>query len=168
MYNLAIEYDVSLPPSQITRRSHSSSSYGGLSPGDHARPATSTQLSFLRLQCDLLPWPIDIYPADHSTVVTVGDVLHGIYHDLRLHISGPEWNGAPSDTRERVRQSWLRRCKRQQTHRDREYEASNGLRRIDWLSKDTVFQGLSPGTSRDNWILHLRQGEKTVKFWAGS
>ncbi|KAF8518279.1 hypothetical protein BU17DRAFT_48872 [Hysterangium stoloniferum] len=165
--NLVTQFDVSLPPSQIIQRLNSSYD-NNLSPRDRARPATSPPLPFLRLKCSLLPWPIDVDPADHSGVVTVGDVFAAIYYELRRHVTRPEWEGAPADVRERVRQSWLRRCKRQQTHRDREHESSNGLRRIDWLAKDTVFQGLSPGRSRDEWVLHLRQGEKTVKFWAGS
>lgn len=167
--NVLINYDFSHPPSQATLR-RSSSVPVGLSASDLTRPASYPPLEKMYITCPYLPWTITVYPSSsHRPVVTVGDVLETLFRTLRKHVSGDEWHSEHSKRRETVRQAWLRRVKRQQTHKDREYERSNGLRRIDWLEKMTVFQGLELAKgSKNTWILHVRQGDKTVKFWNGS
>jgi len=165
--NAPIEFDVSLPPAQIlVSQGSSRSSYSSLTPRHLSPPAVYPPLSFMRIKCPLLPWPIDVHPdaRSGSTVVTVGNVLEAIYSALRHRVSEAEWRAASPETQQRVRHAYLRRCKRQQSHTKRAYEESQGLRRIDWLVMNTAFQGLTPGKSPDRWVMHLRPGEKTVRF----
>ncbi|KAF8521327.1 hypothetical protein JB92DRAFT_2891323 [Gautieria morchelliformis] len=166
-----IEFDLTLSPSQILiAQGPSRSSYAGLTQRDLSSPATTPPMAYIHIRCDDLPWSIDVYPSTDSGsgVVTVGDVLHGIYRALRRRVSSAEWDASSPGMQQRVRDAWLRRCKRQQSHKERSYESNNGLRRVDWLTKYTVFRGLSPGKSHDHWVMHVGQGEKSVKFWAGS
>ncbi|GJJ15204.1 hypothetical protein Clacol_009480 [Clathrus columnatus] len=169
--DVLINYDLSHPPSQATviRRS-SSSIRKELSPSELDRPATYPPIGEMHITCPYLQWTCIVYPlSSHRSIVTVGDVLETLFRFLRKHVSGEEWHSEKKSTQENVRQAWLRRVKRQQTHKDREYEKKNGLRRIDWLEKLTVFQGLElVKGSRSTWLLHVRQGDKTVKFWNGS
>lgn len=121
--------------------------------------------------CEDLPWPIDVYPALNGGgggIVTVEDVLKGVYRALRHRVSASEWHASSPNMQHRVRDAWVRRCKRQQSHKERTYESNNGLRRIDWLAKNTLFLGLTPGKTPDRWVMHVGQAEKTVKFRAGS
>lgn len=167
--DVRIKYNLSHPPSQATLIYPGSSSLFELSESEFNRPATYPPLQKMRISCPLLPWPITLYPASETrAILTVGDVLEGLFRFLRKHASGEEWHSADERTREDVRQSWMRRVRRQPTHKDKEYERSNGLRRIDWLEKATVFQGLEPVKRTDTWILHVRHADKTVKFWTGS
>lgn len=167
----SIEFDLTLSLSHIlVSHGPARSSYSGLSSHDLAYPATSPPLPYLHIRCEELPWSIDVYPAlnSDSGVVTVGDVLHGIYRALRHRVSSSEWHASSSSMQHRVRDAWVRRCKRQQSYKERTYESNNGLRRIDWLAKNTLFRGLSPGRASDHWIMHVGQPEKTVKFRVGS
>lgn len=166
--DVPLNYDLSHPPSQATLTS-SGSFACELSSSDLNRPATYPPVRKMRVTCSLLPWPITLYPlSDTRSTLTVGDVLEGLFRFLRKHASGDEWHSADQQTREDVRQAWMRRVRRQQTHKDREYERANGLRRIDWLDKTTVFQGLEHIKGTETWILHVRQAGKAVKFWTGS
>ncbi|KIJ29188.1 hypothetical protein M422DRAFT_137610, partial [Sphaerobolus stellatus SS14] len=128
-----------------------------LSSRDRALPATNPPSSYLTIACEEFPWVIDIRPSSSSSspYVTVGDVLDGVYRGLRHHVSTAEWENASPNTQDRVRESYHRRCKRTQTHRDREVESKNGLRRIDWLGKSTMFMGLMPGRRVGQWIMHV-------------
>ncbi|GJJ15202.1 hypothetical protein Clacol_009478 [Clathrus columnatus] len=167
--DVLIKYDLSHPPSQATVVYSGSPSPSELSPSDLNSPATYPPVQTLRVTNSLLPWPVVLHPiSEFRSVITVGDVLEGLFRFLRKHASGDEWHSADEQTREDVRQAWMRRVRRQQTHKDREYERSNGLRRIDWLDKATVFQGLEFVQGSDTWVLHVRQADKAVKFWTGS
>lgn len=167
--DVRIKYNLSHPPSQATLIYPGSSSLFELSESQLNRPATYPPLQKMRISSPLLPWPITLYPTSETrATLTVGDVLEGLFRFLRKHASGEEWHSADKHTREDVRQAWMRRVRRQPTHDDKEHERNNGLRRIDWLEKATVFQGLEPVKGSDTWILHLRHADKTVKFWAGS
>lgn len=167
----SIEFDLTLPPTQILISNGSSrSSYAALSSRDLAHPATSPPLPYIHIRCSDMPWSIDVYPSPNSGsgIVTVGDVLYAIYRALRRRVSASDWNASSPSMQDRVRDAWLRRCKRQQSSEERNYEKNNGLRRVDWLMKNTVFRGLTPGQSNDHWVMHVGHGEKSVKFWSGT
>ncbi|KAF8587748.1 hypothetical protein K439DRAFT_1630359 [Ramaria rubella] len=165
----SIEFDLTLPPSHILiSHGPSRSSYVGLPAQDLTVAATSPPVPHLRIQCEHLPWPIEVHPSAHSGagVVTVGDVLEAIYRALRHRVRGTEYYASSTEVQHRVRDAYLRRCKRNQSMSGRAYETNNGLRRVDWLMKNTIFQGLSPGRSHDHWVMHVAQGAKSVKFRA--
>lgn len=162
-----LEYDLALPISQARLTSTRAAS-DTLSSRDRARPATSPPLPYMRLKSEYLPWSIEIHPAGSASYVTVGDVLEGIHRALRHHVSKPEWLDTSESTKSLVQASFYRRIGRSHSHREWREEYTQGLRRIDWVGRKTVFAGLRASRRKEDWVLGMRQAEKTVKFWAGS
>ncbi|KAG2008859.1 hypothetical protein CC2G_014245 [Coprinopsis cinerea AmutBmut pab1-1] len=136
-----LAFDISLPTTSIQPRDPN------VTPYVLAQPATEPPLPFLEITAPGLPWKITIHPVNKNTpvpIVTVADVLHGIYASLRLPISQAEYNLIPSEqARSRINDAYRYRCKRLADPQAVERESKKGIKRIDFLTENTTFMGLS-------------------------
>ena len=132
-------YDVSLPAQTALPRDPTVSSWV------LSQPATEPVLPFIEIISPRLPWRLAIYPAQRgSPVVTVGDVLAGIYAHLRTPVSAAEYAlVGQEDVQRRIGDAFRRRCKRQPSAEAVARETGKGLKRVDFLEGVNVFGGLS-------------------------
>ncbi|TDL22711.1 hypothetical protein BD410DRAFT_722311 [Rickenella mellea] len=125
-----------------------------VSPRLFAQHATSPPTQFFRITSGLFPysWHIDI---QNPHGVTVGDVLEGIFKFLRRGVDKYEFANASRTQSARVAESFYARVQR--SH-DPRYEQSQGVRRIDWLLKHTMFVGLTPSLDAPHtWTLTMKR-----------
>jgi hypothetical protein len=110
-------------------------------------PATIPTITTMRITHDAIPhWPIDFefvhgeYDAMNPLPITVGDVLWMIHSSLHRQISHQDWA--------RLGQSEVTAIARAYTRRYRsipssaQIEASQGVKRVDYLMDRYVFRGL--------------------------
>lgn len=163
-----LEYDLSLNTSHILVVHRQG--YSELSVEQLDAPATSPPVRFMSIACDALPWTIQV-SSSNARNLTVGDVLWSLYRGLRSKANKTDWERLSSDTKRRVRDAWVARCMRQQSLRQRNYEESQGLRRVDFLCGNIGFMGLtcmSETLHEHQWLLHVSRIKRKVKFRANS
>jgi len=87
----------------------------------------------------------------------VEDVFEQLYRELRLPILPIEYAELPdSHIRANVDAAYFRRCARILDEKEREYELSKGIKRIDLLMGRTHFIGLSGvADDPDLWELNV-------------
>jgi hypothetical protein len=109
-------------------------------PSDLTRFACEPPLPYMRLYHQRLPWYIDVH-ASNPTGVNLGDLLMSIWTTLRWQIQKSDfWNDELSDAdRDKVTRAWSTRC-----HGDI-MEQRAGLRRVDFLRRHVLFEGLVKG-----------------------
>lgn len=90
-----------------------------------------------------LPWST-ILSSDSRTV---GDVLHQVHDTLQRQITHEEWQQLTTEEKELVSRAYARRC------RGRPDLLSKGVRRVDFLQKRVIVEGL---WWEGSWILRTR------------
>lgn len=143
----ATQFDVSLHPSIQLEDQVSFEAF--------SEPATEPPLTHLRILCPNLLWPIDVIPSKRSVYVTVYDVFHALYHELRLSAHPTEYKKLPSlEATRDVDMAYYYRCGRSGDDEPRQRE--RGIKRVDFLMGRNRFLGLS-GTLQgpDIWELNV-------------
>jgi hypothetical protein len=142
-----INYDVSLPPSNIT------TTHKSLSSASFHEPAVHPPVSSLVIQIPHHVWPISVYASHNGQYVTVNDVLTTIYHSLRTNVSSSEYRATSKKDAEKVRKAYEMRYKRLRDRNAHLFEKQQGIKRVDFLNRHTRFMGLT--NSSGVWKLHL-------------
>lgn len=123
------------------------------------QPTTNPPVPAMEIECVLLPWKITVVPSQHSryTHVTFNDVFGAIYHSLRKQVTEAEFISVSSQSlRTQIDNAYKRRYKRLQEYSHYEKERDAGLRRVDFLGENVMFDGLSCNTDgRAQWTLHV-------------
>lgn len=76
--------------------------------------------------------------------LTVGEVIWGLYANLREPVSEDAFRREPKDRQARIAQAFQQRVNRAGKKQDREQELRKGLKRIDWLEGEDMFKGFEP------------------------
>ncbi|KAF8816857.1 hypothetical protein BYT27DRAFT_6379298 [Phlegmacium glaucopus] len=109
-------------------------------------------ISVIRINCDILPWPIIINieqdGLDRSPLIE--DISNSIYVSLWKLASSVDLNHQTAERQGRIQKAYRRRCRQLSIPQE-----TDGLRRIDFLEGQTMFRGLSPGSHDDEWYLHI-------------
>ncbi|KAF5339136.1 hypothetical protein D9611_011136 [Ephemerocybe angulata] len=146
--NIQLDFDVSLPSSAATIRDPKLSQYA------LTQPATGPALPYLEIIIPSLPWRLIIYNnAERGGVVTVSDVLAGIYANLRTGVTGPEFNGVSEEARAGITKAYTQRCTRGATSDAAAKQLKKGVKRIDFLQGRNTFQGLTPTKLPHVWVM---------------
>ncbi|KAJ7160469.1 hypothetical protein C8R46DRAFT_1108190 [Mycena filopes] len=146
-----LHYDVSQHPS--TASTH----YPGVPPAAFLEPAVNPRQRALTLTTPHLPWPIHVSAASTRRYVAVADVLGAIYLALRMQATPAEFDmlRTPAVMR-RVSRAYTQRCERLLGRRGYAEEKRGGLRRVDFLTGYTAFQGIEPTAGGpDVWKLTI-------------
>jgi hypothetical protein len=159
----ALIYDLTLPPqtAQCANSYAPSSSSARLPLPPHvlAEAATSPPQPHLTLSCtEQLPWPIHIVAAHPHVGVTVGDVLHCLYSELRRSATEAEFRSLPTQAAQAfATKSYEDRCRRLASDpRAFAHEKSKGLKRVDFLLGRVAWNGLSSSKLGPNvWVLNV-------------
>ncbi|RXW21469.1 hypothetical protein EST38_g4387 [Candolleomyces aberdarensis] len=144
-------YDVSLLPSTVVPRDPKVPDYV------LSEPATEPPVPYMELVSSRIPWKIIIHPSNREvSIVTVGDVIAGIYRNLRLPVSPAEFSLVQSkDQQTRISDAYRRRCKRLPTAEAIAKDLKKGLKRVDFLEGSNIFSGLSATKEGGHvWQLH--------------
>jgi hypothetical protein len=96
--------------------------------------ATIPPVNSFTVVCEHLPWTMTITPSSPKlgAIVTVSDVLCGLYLALRHHVKLTELQSEPHHHQQRIHEAYLSRCHRLPPGA-REVEMAKGVRRIDFL-----------------------------------
>jgi hypothetical protein len=120
-----------------------------------SEPATHPPITRLRIICDVIPqWPIELQyspyaaaptlspsPLSNSPVpITLGDVLIALHRSLQTRISHIDWARLSISEETAISRAYTRRCR--SVPQLAQFEASQGVRRIDYLLDKVVFRGL--------------------------
>ncbi|KAF8237715.1 hypothetical protein L208DRAFT_1112717, partial [Tricholoma matsutake] len=93
--------------------------------------------SSIVVTCDRLPWHITITPKSkkRNSVVTVADVLHKLYRELRqgLAILDAQYGMLPLETQVMLRNAFEARCLLLPEGAEQDREREKGLKCIDYL-----------------------------------
>lgn len=139
--------------------------------------ATHPGVTRMTITCDLIPdWPVVLEPqrdpgyrSDYLSVpstssqsvqpITVADVLIAIHRMLQKQITHRDWVKLSHDESTAIAKAYTRRCR---TFSSAEkFEASQGVRRIDYLKDKYVFKGLSRCRGEDGFeYVRLLVGRK--------
>ena len=139
-----VQWDMLINP-QTSPRPHALDQFGRDFMTHHAFPDLVSQI---RINCDILPWPIFIdVEQDDDRSPRIEGVFKSIYVCLWKLASSVDFDNQTTERRHRIQKAYSRRC-RHSSERD-------GLRRIDFLEGQTMFLGLSPGNQVDEWNLHV-------------
>ncbi|KAF8879374.1 hypothetical protein BD779DRAFT_1552009 [Infundibulicybe gibba] len=130
-------YDVTLPASTISTKHRQAATFS------LSEPATSPPLRSMTVTSPHLPWSIKVYPSRHS-VITVSDVLQGIYNALRTNLSASEFYALPTHKHQRrATAAYEARYRRIRGAHAYDEEKRSGLKRVDYLMDNTRFAGLT-------------------------
>lgn len=105
----------------------------------------------MRLVHPRLPWYIDIV-ASNPTGVTLYDLFYAIWASLRIPIAQRDfWNEEMGGKdRDKISNAWRERCGMDETER------ASGVRRVDYLRRDVIFEGLVKGRN-GTWEMRTRK-----------
>lgn len=110
-------------------------------------------ISTIRINCDILPWPITIDIEQEEGLdrsPRIEDIAKSIYVSLWKLASFVDLNDQTTERQSRIQKAYRRRCRQLSIPAE-----TDGLRRIDFLEGQTMFRGLSPGNHDDEWHLHF-------------
>jgi len=125
-----------------------------------SQPATHPPITRLRIICDILPqWPIDLeynpyyqgglsIPAP-QVPITLGDILIALHRSLHTRISHIDWAKLSVSEETAVARAYTRRCK--SIPSVAQFEASQGVRRVDYLLDKVMFRGLLRSSGGDGF-----------------
>jgi hypothetical protein len=124
----------------------------------------------MRIICDVIPqWPIELeytpydirgepvsMPSINGSVppISLGDVLYAIHRALHTQITHLDWGRLTLSEEIATARAYTRRCR--SVPSVAQYEASEGVKRVDFLLERYVFKGLvrAPGEDGyDEWKL---------------
>ncbi|KAK7682338.1 hypothetical protein QCA50_014543 [Cerrena zonata] len=123
-----------------------------------AQPAVLPNVKAIVVRCQHLPWKVDVV-ASNGSYVTVHDVLHSVYRNLRMAISMDEYTGVVGGDRQKqtdITRAYESRYRAMANDSAREEEKKKGLKRVDVLMKFVKFSGLSLGDRPNEFTMHLR------------
>jgi hypothetical protein len=105
----------------------------------------------MRLVHPRLPWYIDVH-ASNPTGVNLGDLFQAIWNCLRCPIQKADFlNDELSDSdRDKISHAWRVRCNGDA------FEQGCGVRRVDFLRRHVVFEGLVKGRN-GTWEMKTRK-----------
>jgi hypothetical protein len=135
-----------------------------LTPSVLAEAASTPPVSSIVVTCDRLPWHITITPnlksKKRNSVVTVADVLHKLYRELRqgLAISDEQFGRLPHETQVMLWNAFEARCQLLPEGVEQYKERGKGLKCIDYLNMNTRFQGfvrIGEDNERVHWKLEV-------------
>ncbi|KAJ6534172.1 hypothetical protein B0H19DRAFT_964558 [Mycena capillaripes] len=120
-------------------------------------PATYPPLPTLTVLCRHIPWPIAVAPVQPTGFVSVFDVFMSVYTSLRLTVRRAEYDALPrGEARQRVDDAYFTRCRLLVDDKERRIEALKGVKRVDFLTGKTLFQGVSgPVKGAHIWELNV-------------
>ncbi|GJJ12791.1 hypothetical protein Clacol_007036 [Clathrus columnatus] len=157
-----LEYDLSLDPSHILVIHNTG--YSILSTKQLDTPATNPSVHSMNITCTALPWTMTITASNNNGVLSIRDIIDGLYHGLRSKAKKQDWDRLSKDAKGRVRRAWVSRYNRHHSIQDRAYEKSQGLRRVDFLGGHVAFKGLAYIPDERHWVMHVGPPERRVKF----
>ncbi|CAL1700046.1 unnamed protein product [Somion occarium] len=116
--------------------------------------ATHPGVTRMVITCDAIPqWPITLEPYDdqsnylsvprasYDQPITLGDILVAIHRALQTQISHRDWVKLTNEDATAVARAYTRRCR---TYPSAEqFEASQGVRKVDYLKDRYIFKGLT-------------------------
>ncbi|KAF8879388.1 hypothetical protein BD779DRAFT_1552097 [Infundibulicybe gibba] len=145
-----ISYDVTLPASTISTKHRQAATFS------LSEPATNPPLRSMTVTSPHLPWSIKIYPSRHS-VITVSDVLQGIYSALRTNLSASDFYALPTHKdQRRATAAYEARYRRMRGTRAYDEEKRGGLKRVDYLMDNTRFAGLTAShRGSESFTMHV-------------
>ncbi|KAF8144202.1 hypothetical protein K438DRAFT_1486876, partial [Mycena galopus ATCC 62051] len=104
-----------------------------------------TTLRILHPRLPLLPidfvLPHDI-PDAQAAPITVADVLIAIHKILHKHITHKEWATVSAEDQRKVTRAFIQRCRAEAFNARERAEIGEGVKRVDFLLGETIFQGL--------------------------
>lgn len=129
-----------------------------ISPEELNQPATNPPITKMRITHDAIPqWPIDIklqYDELQVTVmpppITLGDVLYMTHSSMRRQISHQDWAKLSDSRHDAVARAYTRRYRRVPSFA--EVEASQGVKRVDYLEERFLFKGLIRMNDEDGFF----------------
>lgn len=130
------------------------------------QPATHPPTTHMRIVCDpIKQWPIELKdrrsePFAHSMLlqvpamepappITVGDVLNAIHRAMQTQISHVDWARLSKSDEIEIARAYTRRCRAFPSVE--QFEASQGVRRVDYLLKKYMFKGLKRSKGDDGF-----------------
>jgi hypothetical protein len=142
-----MEYDLRLPIHTLAFRDV----LRDIVDSDLSRFACEPPLPYMRLIHPRLPWYIDVH-ASNPTGVNFRDLFQTIWDNLRCPIQKADfWNDELTDLdRDKISRAWKVRCNGDA------FERSNGVRRVDFLRRHVVFEGLVKGRN-GTWEMKTRK-----------
>lgn len=119
-----------------------------ISADELSSPATYPPITRMRITHDAIPqWPIDLefhydgYAGPSvPPPITLGDVLYMIHSSLRRQIRQQDWVQLSVSETTAIARAYTRRCRSAPS--SAQVEASQGVRRIDYLLEKRIFRGL--------------------------
>ncbi|KAL4064708.1 hypothetical protein V8B97DRAFT_1987251 [Scleroderma yunnanense] len=123
-----------------------------------SQPATNPPITRMRITHDAIPqWPIDIklqydeiQMAAMPPPITLGDVLYMIHFSMRRQISHHDWAKLSDSQHDAIALAYTRRYRRVSSFA--EVEASQGVKRIDYLEDRFIFKGLIRMNDEDGFF----------------
>lgn len=103
-------------------------------------PATFPRMSSISIISPAFPWTIDIKAEGEGTAVTCRDVVDQVHKYLCVLLSPLEMDDVTPEHRKAMSAAF--RANRSQDIPAETFQNSHGMRRIDWLCKNTIFEGL--------------------------
>ncbi|KAF9501383.1 hypothetical protein BDN71DRAFT_1438919 [Pleurotus eryngii] len=140
-----IRYDCSYSPSHLSILNRH------VSPHFASEPATYPPTTFMTISSPYLPWTLHVTP--RHGVISVSDVLHGIYGYLRTAIYPQDFERMSRGNQKRVRKAYENRYRRMRSSGDAALEKTKGVKRVDFLMGHTVFMGLTPTRNPIHWVM---------------
>ncbi|KAF7978238.1 hypothetical protein HWV62_1250 [Athelia sp. TMB] len=143
-----IRWDLRLPPTSVSFRDVDRA----VVPSDlWARFACEPPVATMRLVHARLPWYVDVV-ATNPSGITLYDLLGSIYNMLRIPIAQKDfWNEEMGQKeRAKIGDAWRIRCGSD------EGERAAGVRRVDYLRKEVMFEGLVKGRN-GMWEMRTRK-----------
>ncbi|KAH0826809.1 hypothetical protein J3R83DRAFT_5233 [Lanmaoa asiatica] len=115
-------------------------------------PATYPSIARMRISHDAIPqWPIDLefhydgYTAPTAqSSITLGDVLYMIHSSLHRQVTHQDWARLSLSEETAIARAYTRRCR--SVPSSAQVEASQGVKRIDYLLDKHVFRGVDQNT----------------------
>ncbi|KAH6908447.1 hypothetical protein BKA70DRAFT_1279752 [Coprinopsis sp. MPI-PUGE-AT-0042] len=124
-------------------------------------PATSPPSAYMELISPSLPWRVIIQPGKGipgapAGIITVKDVLLGIYTSLRQPILQTEFDLIPDvQVRNAITDAYRNRCNSSPDLSVTQHELKRGVRRVDFLRGESKFLGITPAKAGSHvWVLH--------------
>jgi len=103
-------------------------------------PATFPRMSSIRIISKTFPWSIVIKAEDNDTAVTCRDVVEQLHKYLCILLGPIEMDDVTPEHRKAMSSAF--RANRLQDIPAEIFRDSIGMRRMDWLLKNTMFEGL--------------------------
>jgi hypothetical protein len=151
-----LQYDSANPPFIVNLRTDLSafkSNYLGRSFNYHdlRQYACSPPAEFMRLYHFKLPWYIDVH-ASHPSGVTIAEILDQMHKALMVQIREKHLYNEELDdgVRAKISQAFRDRCAL-----DPQNQLTGGVRRVDFLTKHLLFEGLASGKN-GMWEIRTR------------